>query len=107
MGLHSTTKALNMANLETSTSQLLDSFLALEARRLDVATTLALAEAARRRAEEAARKAEAKARQAEARALTAALRTAHAERKRANHLAHDDFIAARRLRRARSKGIPV
>ena len=97
-----------------SASALIERFLALEARRLDVATTLALAEAARRRAEaarrraeEAARKAEAKARQAEARALTAALRTAHAERKRANRLAHDDFIAARRLRRARSKGIPV
>lgn len=90
-----------------SASALIDRFLADEARRLDLATRLALEAAARVRAEEAARKAEARAQAAAARALQSAIRIEREERKRANRLAHDDFLAARRRRRTRGRGIPT
>ena len=98
---------MSAAENPPSASALIERFLADEARRLDLATRLALEAAARVRAEEAARKAEARAQAAAARALQNAIRIEREERKRANQLAHDDFLAARRRRRARSRGIPT
>lgn len=98
---------MSAAENPPSASALIERFLADEARRLDLATSLALAAAARVRAEEAARKAEARAQAQVARTAQEAFRIERAERKRANRLAHDDFLAARRRRRARSRGIPT
>lgn len=98
---------MSAAENPPSASALIERFLADEARRLDLATSLALAAAARVRAKEAARKAEARAQAQAARTAQEAFRIERAERKRANRLAHDDFLAARRRRRARSRGIPT
>ena len=98
---------MSAAENPPSASALIERFLADEARRLDLATRLALEAAARVRAEEAARKAEARAQAQVARTAQEAFGIERAERKRANRLAHDDFLAARRRRRARSRGIPT